>query len=289
MNTISNKNNKNCVIPMEIGTQAISGKVSLDTGLRRYDTKSMLPRFTSGFTFIELVVVISIVSIISSVLIFNYGSFDANIRLQNLAQDIALRIKEAQTVAMSGAYATEYNIQPLDDINLSSQAPTYGVYFNFNDEGITDRGFAFFADRPVSLGTPNEYNPSTIDGVISPTFRNSLCFNPGGSFEECLSVTKINSLDHISGIYYMGSAGVPIAPVADVLGVTFTRPWPTAHFSDGSGSDTPSGTEEVHIEIQSLRNTNKHKYVVVNRTGQISVKNGCAPGNPDINTSECEQ
>ncbi len=243
----------------------------------------MQQHLQQGFTFIELVVVISIVSIISSVLIFNYGSFDANIRLQNLAQDIALRIKEAQTVAMSGAYATEYNNQPLDDMNVSLNAPSYGVYFNFRDDvTFLRKGFAFFADRPLGVAG---YDALAIDGVIS--LPDNTCDNPGVGFSECLSVTQITSLDQISGIYIKDRArSSPL--LTDIFGVTFTRPWATAHFSNGTGADSLDA-EEVYIEIQSLRNTNKHKYVVVNRTGQISVKNGCAPGNPDINTSACEQ
>ncbi len=265
---------------MEIGTQAISEKVSLDTGLRRYDTKSMLPRFTAGFTFIELVVVISIVSIISSVLIFNYGAFDANIRLQNLAQDIALRIKEAQTVAMSGTYATDYSYEFQYPTNGDpiGQAPSYGIYFDFDDEEMwKDRGFAFFADRPLNAGI---YDQGMIDGVVSLPGGRGVC---PSEWNECLSITHITSLDHISGIYYKSGSSFDTA--GNKLGITFTRPWATAHFSTGGSADSLPA-DEVYIEIQSLRDTKKHMYVTVNQTGQISMSNGCAPGH--INDALCQ-
>ncbi len=228
----------------------------------------------SGFTFIELVVVISIVSIISSVLIFNYGSFDANIRLQNLAQDIALRIKEAQTVAIAGTYAYDYSYDFQGD--PIGQAPSYGIYFNFTDDSVfKQKGFAFFADRPINGSV---YDTGTIDGVIS---SDPACSAPGVDFNECLSVTQITSLDQISGIYFKDRSS-PL--LADKLGITFTRPWPTAHFSDGNGS---VAADEVYIEIQSLRDTKKYMYVTVSQTGQISVSNGCAPGH-DASDVTCQ-
>ena len=257
-----------------------------------FATKRTMPFFTAGFTFIELVVVISIVSIISSVLIFNYGSFDANIRLQNLAQDIALRIKEAQTVAISGTYANDYSydFQYGASGDPAGQAPSYGVYFDVIDNppivsGVPhDKIFAFFADRPFKYAPTPLYEASAIDHILTPPpSRGDLC-DPGEvgqPYAECLSVTQITSLDHISGISYKEDDGT-IASVPDNIGITFTRPWPGAQFANLSNT-LPSDIQEVYIEIQSLRDLKKHKYVLVNRTGQISVKDGCAPvsGSPD--------
>ena len=49
--------------------------------------------YNQGLTFIELIVVLSIVSVIAGVILFKFSDFSNNITLQNLSQDIALRIK----------------------------------------------------------------------------------------------------------------------------------------------------------------------------------------------------
>ena len=46
-------------------------------------------------TYIELIVVLSIFAVMSSVVIFNYGLFQARIDIKNLASDIALKFVEA--------------------------------------------------------------------------------------------------------------------------------------------------------------------------------------------------
>src|SRR6187551_3624134 len=89
-----------------------------------------------GMTFIELVVVIGIFATIAGVVLFNFTGFSTNISLNNLAQDIALRIKNAQSEAISGKFAAGF---------VSPIVPSYGVYFDTTTAaGMT--GFKYFAD-----------------------------------------------------------------------------------------------------------------------------------------------
>ena len=53
-------------------------------------------------TYVELIVVFSIFSVLSGVSIFNYGAFQDKIDLRNLANDIALEVFKAQKDALSG-------------------------------------------------------------------------------------------------------------------------------------------------------------------------------------------
>lgn len=57
-----------------------------------------------GFTLIELLVVIGIVTVITGVVLANYGEFGSRILLRNLTYDLALTIREAQVFGISGRF-----------------------------------------------------------------------------------------------------------------------------------------------------------------------------------------
>lgn len=87
-----------------------------------------------GVTFIELVVVISIFSIIAGTLLVNFSRFGRNVTIQNLAQDIALQINEVQKEAISGR--TSDLIADCNRIR-SDCSPRYGIYITARDVGNT--------------------------------------------------------------------------------------------------------------------------------------------------------
>ena len=91
-----------------------------------------------GMTFIELVVVMSIFAIISGIALFNFGSFSDSIALQNLAQDIALEIKQAQSDAITGRNTGIFT----GTCGAAPCRPAYGVYF----ETSNPNQFISFAD-----------------------------------------------------------------------------------------------------------------------------------------------
>jgi len=94
-----------------------------------------VPKMVHGFTFVELIVVLAIFSAIAGVILFNYRSFSSTISLRNLAQDIALQIATAQRKAVAGTQAP-VTIAPDNCPNQQTWAPSYGVYFNKNNQAI---------------------------------------------------------------------------------------------------------------------------------------------------------
>ncbi len=102
-----------------------------------------------GMTYVELIVVLSIFAVMSSIVLFNYGEFQAKVDIKNLASDIALKIVEAQKSALSG-----------NSPNLFSglMKPSYGVYFDTADP----IHFIYFADKDNN----GIYSSSSLDTIL---------------------------------------------------------------------------------------------------------------------------
>ena len=85
----------------------------------------------SGMTFLEVVVVVGIFSVISAVVLFSYRDFSNSIRLQNLSQEIALQGKRAQTLASQGRRPILSQAQILNEglLPFSGWVSSYGIAF----------------------------------------------------------------------------------------------------------------------------------------------------------------
>jgi len=75
-----------------------------------------------GFTLIELMVSVGIFALMTAFFLFRSDKFDGGIILTNLAYDVALTIREAQT----------YGMNVMRDPSGSFTSP-YGVYFNLSN------------------------------------------------------------------------------------------------------------------------------------------------------------
>src|SRR3989344_4561547 len=90
--------------------------------------------YNAGMTYVELIVVLSIFSVMTSIALFDYNKFQAKVDIKVLANDIALKIVEAQKSAMSGKI-------PIQNIS-STWKPSYGIYFDLAD----GKNFIYFAN-----------------------------------------------------------------------------------------------------------------------------------------------
>ena len=108
---------------------------------------------SNGMTYIELIVVLGIWAVMSSIVMFDYQEFQAKVDIKSLASDIALKIVEAQKSALSGKWASG---APLD------WKPSYGVYFDINSIPPGDnKSFIYFAD----LYNDKIYNDAPLDTI----------------------------------------------------------------------------------------------------------------------------
>ncbi len=148
----------------------------------------------AGMSYVELIVVLSIFSVMTSIVLFNYGGFQAKVDIKNLASDIALKIVEMQKSSVSGKLpplAQQLQITP-------TWKPSYGFYI---DPSTDNKSFIYFSD---------------ID-------QNGFLSNPscalGGECLEKISITKSNSISGVKVFYKDGTS----SPLSD-LPISFQRP-----------------------------------------------------------------
>ena len=201
-----------------------------------------------GMTLVELMVVLAIFALITGLIMFDYGSFKSATSTRNLADDIALSIRKAQSYAIG--------VRGTDSIFEFG----HGIHFT-TSEDISDplagsnKSFVLFTD----VNKSNSYN-YTGQGV---------CDNPVVT-NECREALSINSADKISKI----KRGGVIAPDGAILDIVFLRPNPDAIFcyKETASSSCISNYSNVEIEVSNGRTGDDlvTKSIKIWNTGQIS-------------------
>jgi prepilin-type N-terminal cleavage/methylation domain-containing protein len=129
----------------------------------RYITQSLFSNTQAGMTFIELIVVLSIFAVTTSIVLANYGEFQAKVEFKNLASKIALKVVEAQKSSLAG------RLPPAGyTIPSSTWKPSYGIFTNKQSDNTS---FIYFADLNQNGDYPNtSCNPSSecIEKIILP-------------------------------------------------------------------------------------------------------------------------
>ena len=132
---------------------------------------------SNGMTYVELIVVLSIFAVLSTVVIFNYGDFQAKVDIKNLASDIALKAVEAQKSSLNG-------VLPLAGYNPATWKPSYGVYFDMN----APKQFIYFVD----LNNSGDYQTNELLDTISITKNNYISRIDKCSNATCTLPTSVN-------------------------------------------------------------------------------------------------
>ena len=223
-----------------------------------------------GLTLVELMVVISIFSIITSVTIFNYASFRSNVSIQNLSDDVALAIRKAQSFAI-GVRASKGG----------SFENSYGVHFSINSNH-TDQDGSLSGYNKSFLMFSDITNPSNRTKVYDYDVSNIYCSVIG---VECIELFKITTPDVIKDIIYYDNLGGVVSSIDNgntqaSIDIVFTRPSPGAEFcyrvtTNPSESCNPITISSMGIVIsngQTDATKKKTKTIYVQNTGQISIQ-----------------
>lgn len=201
-----------------------------------------------GMTLIELLVVLAIFIVISTIVMYDYSSFKSSVSTNNLADDIALSIRKAQSYAI-GVRGLSADFQYGHGAHFST------VTNPANYLSGSGKSFILFADINVN----NYYNYNTSNICNSPSYSN-----------ECEEILNITSNDKISSIWVDGVQ----KPQGGTLDIVFRRPDPDALFCyrPTSGSSCQTNISNVSVEVDNGLTGSKRvtKKITVWNTGQIS-------------------
>lgn len=187
----------------------------------------------AGFTLAELLVSIAIMVIVLTLIVVNYRKFDSTVVLTNLAYDMGLSVRKAQTYGISVKGKTS-------GVSQNFTYP-YGIAFNV----ATPQQYILFVDVEGN-GLLNNHTEEDVEffKLRSPYQITSLCvLNPS---DQCQQNPDLNELY-----------------------ITFERPNPDAHFESIPARPNASA---VKIDIGSSQDPSVTRSIIIRTTGQISVQ-----------------
>ena len=199
--------------------------------------KARMRNNEGGFTIIEIAVVILIFGIVTALVLNNYNRFTNDAILTNMAYEMALSVREAQTfgVAVSNrkvSFDTVFGV----NFTIPSGSSGTSVYHLFEDVG----------------GYENRYD----HGATCPSIEEGQ--------DTCQQQYVLQRNINIVDLWVKGSSG---CQQVDDINIAFDRPNPEPLiFGDGSNYQNQNLAQ---ITLQSPENTERH--VFVRRNGQIFV------------------
>jgi len=206
---------------------------------------------SGGLTMIELVVTVGIFVVVTAVVLASYPKFSSQIVLDNVAYQIALSVRQAQTYGLS-----------VMEFGIGGVFPGYGIYFP--SPANDSKSFTIFAD----VNGDKKYNLTGcgVDGsecldkftIQSSEIIYALCGNLKND-----GVAPFSTIDDLSGVGNCGNI--------NSLHISFTRPDPDATITAYLGGvDYDDSYSDAEIVIATP--TGNVKTVVIWSTGQISVE-----------------
>ncbi len=192
-------------------------------------------RIDKGFTVVELVVSIAIFALMTALLLAKYGTFNDGVLMTNLAYDVALTIRNAQSYSLNVKSAPSGGANYSDQFNYG-----YGVHFDI----VNNKQIIFFVDTDGD----QEYDSGeqiSVYNLKRGSILRAICVGP----TSC------------SG------------PATYSLDVSFKRPNPDAILfaRDTASHAVISGVGYAIIEFNSSNGTRKR--IRLNSGGQINVIN----------------
>lgn len=192
-------------------------------------------KLIEGFTLIELMVTIAIVTVIMGIILIENSKFNDSIILTNTAYEVALVARQAQVFGLSSKAASSGTIYSGYGISASAvngENTVVHLFADTNSDGIYQSAEEITGGVQLGRG-------------IRVTH---ICFNDGTQI--CNSTTDRSTTN-----------------------VIFKRPNPESDIRDGLGS-IPVGVKQVQINVDTAASTNGRRCVLIYKSGQISVKSG---------------
>lgn len=216
-----------------------------------------------GFTLIEMLIVVAIVAVMATVLLFNYSSFSTGVGVRNLASQIGLSVRKAQT------YATSVRSISGTNGSLSDTYPAYGISFSVASGGgtaysVNSTNFVLFADVSP-LGNSVTDNLYGNDGV---------CGKPtGGDHQECVESFGLTGGNTIISLCTDSPSNNSCFTAANpgTVNVVFHRPDPDAFICVVSAQGTCLAKRASYLNVTVQSPKGLQRVITIWNTGQISI------------------
>lgn len=192
-----------------------------------------------GFTLIELLVAIAIFTVMTSILVVKYGGFSEGMTLTNLAYDIALTLREAQSYGINSSDAGSLTGSP-GQFNTA-----YGVYFNTGNK----TRFTLYGD----------YDAADTGGRVG--------YSGGAESIRAMTMKQGNKIDFLCVRQGSGSCAINI----NIVDIQFKRPDPSPVIYAGTNATSLTKNWD-YAEIRIVSPNGSYRKVVVRTSGQISVE-----------------
>ncbi|MGB0925542.1 MAG: pilus assembly FimT family protein, partial [Minisyncoccia bacterium] len=217
-----------------------------------------------GFTMVEFVVVLSIFAIMSGVSTFDYNSYRTTIERTNLAQDIALTIRQAQVYGISASEGTigSENFDAETELDNSGSSISdivrdtsiRGVSFDIQNNDITLFADAQYSSHPYYF-VDNVSNPDRVIDQRNPRYRDV-------GFEYACLCDAASCEREIDG----------------TVDIAFERPYPDAViYHRNSAGANARRYSDVSLVVSSSSNTDNNEYIKINSIGNITVQSNYDP------------
>lgn len=203
-------------------------------------------KFQKGFSLVELIVVVSIFIIISTVTLFKQSKFSSDILITNTAYEVALAIREAQVFGSGSKQGGDA---------ASNRSKSYGVFFN--DE---EKSFLMYAESPTLNDDAKVY-----DSVFDPLDEDKY------SVVDTITLNRDQKINDICGIDLNDEDQFKCLVEGEIeeLNIAFIKPNLNPVIKGKSGADVTT-FDGARIIVQSDLG-DKCRTIFINNAGQVSV------------------
>ncbi len=217
---------------------------------------SIKTRIKKGFTLVELLVTITIFVILTGVVLFSQNRFNSTIFLTNLAYDVALTVRQAQTYGVNIK-----NFVTFSESNFTDNFIPYGVHF----ETSSPTSFILFADLDATTQNNKVISDGIFDGRNETLIDPSTCDINDGCVKR-FTIQRGNRIKQLCVSDVGGDEDINWScSSSSVLDIVFVRPNPDALITaDGvrkrfakiiltDGNDgADENTREVKVQFNGL-------------------------------------